>query len=61
VAAVLVDITVSKSGERGQKGKKMSERKVVRTFEVLLALAVEEAGLASSNAEVVKLEGEKVK
>jgi hypothetical protein len=50
-------LTLSESGERGEpKGVK---REAVRAFGFLLALAVEEAGLALSNAEAVR--GEKVK
>ena len=56
----LVDIIRERErgGER-ERGRKEAKRQGVRAFAFLLALAVEEAGLALSNAEAVR--GEKVK
>jgi hypothetical protein len=53
----MVDISESQRGE-AEKERKGVKRVAVRAFAFLLALAVEEAGLAWSNAEVVR---EKVK
>lgn len=56
--AVLVDIIQERETD-GEKERKGVKREAVRVFPFLLALAVEEAGVALSSAEAVR--GVKVK
>jgi hypothetical protein len=58
-AAVFVDI-IQERERRGERERKEARREAVRVFAFLLALAVEEAGLALSNAEAVRGELEHV-